>query len=224
MTVSQIAHQVWAEGAKRVAIVSDDPGKYPGKNYFPQGATVHHRRELDRDSTRTARGQRSLRADLRSNLRRRKTPPPQARAVSGSAQARLHQRSRLRRLRRLLADLELRLGSAARNRIRPQAADRSVELQQGLFLRRGILSEFRHRSWRHAEESGDLLGRFRPAIRRPSLAAPGASCKSPTTSSSPASAAPASSRSARCWAWPPISTAAAAPRSTSPASRRRMAP
>jgi indolepyruvate ferredoxin oxidoreductase len=47
LTVSQIAHQVWAEGAKRVAVVSDDPGKYPTKNYFPQGATVHHRRELD---------------------------------------------------------------------------------------------------------------------------------------------------------------------------------
>ncbi len=48
MTVSQIAHQVWAEGAKRVAIVSDDPGKYPGRGYFPEGATVHHRREMDR--------------------------------------------------------------------------------------------------------------------------------------------------------------------------------
>jgi indolepyruvate ferredoxin oxidoreductase len=48
LTVSQIAHQVWAEGAKRVAIVSDDPDKYPRKDYFPRGATVHHRRELDR--------------------------------------------------------------------------------------------------------------------------------------------------------------------------------
>jgi indolepyruvate ferredoxin oxidoreductase len=46
LTVSQIAHQVWAEGAKRVAIVSDDPGKYP-KGYFPASATVHHRREMD---------------------------------------------------------------------------------------------------------------------------------------------------------------------------------
>jgi indolepyruvate ferredoxin oxidoreductase len=46
LTVSQIAHQVWAEDAKRVAIVSDDPGKYP-KGYFPAGATVHHRREMD---------------------------------------------------------------------------------------------------------------------------------------------------------------------------------
>ncbi|MFL4986749.1 MAG: indolepyruvate ferredoxin oxidoreductase family protein, partial [Microvirga sp.] len=45
--VAQIAHQVWAEGVKRLAIVSDDPTKYPDTNYFPQGATVHHRRELD---------------------------------------------------------------------------------------------------------------------------------------------------------------------------------
>jgi indolepyruvate ferredoxin oxidoreductase len=45
-TVSQIAHQVWAEGTKRLAIVSDDPAKYQ-KNYFPHGASVHHRREMD---------------------------------------------------------------------------------------------------------------------------------------------------------------------------------
>jgi len=45
-TVAQIAHQVWAEGTKRLAVVSDDPGKYP-KNYFPAGVTVHHRREMD---------------------------------------------------------------------------------------------------------------------------------------------------------------------------------
>ena len=35
-----------AEGAKRLVIVSDEPEKYPS-NYFPSGATVHHRRELD---------------------------------------------------------------------------------------------------------------------------------------------------------------------------------
>ncbi|MGH6714590.1 MAG: indolepyruvate ferredoxin oxidoreductase family protein [Bradyrhizobium sp.] len=46
-TVAQIAHQVWAEGVKRLAIVSDDPGKYPASGYFPHAATVHHRREMD---------------------------------------------------------------------------------------------------------------------------------------------------------------------------------
>jgi indolepyruvate ferredoxin oxidoreductase len=44
--VAQIAHQVAAEGTKRLVIVSDDPDKYPA-NYFPPGATVHHRRDLD---------------------------------------------------------------------------------------------------------------------------------------------------------------------------------
>ncbi|OAF08590.1 indolepyruvate ferredoxin oxidoreductase [Bradyrhizobium centrolobii] len=44
--VAQIAHQVWAEGIKRLVIVSDDPGKYPA-GFFPSGATVHHRREMD---------------------------------------------------------------------------------------------------------------------------------------------------------------------------------
>ncbi|HLG83733.1 MAG TPA: indolepyruvate ferredoxin oxidoreductase family protein [Bradyrhizobium sp.] len=46
-TVAQIAHQVWAEGVKRLAIVSDDPGKYPPSGYFPAGARVHHRRDMD---------------------------------------------------------------------------------------------------------------------------------------------------------------------------------
>src|SRR5579883_2907823 len=46
-TVAQIAHQVWAEGVKRLAIVSDDPGKYPPSGYFPTGARVHHRRDMD---------------------------------------------------------------------------------------------------------------------------------------------------------------------------------
>ena len=47
-SVSQIAHQVAAEGAKRIAVVSDEPGKYPRRNYFPDGTTIHHRRDLDR--------------------------------------------------------------------------------------------------------------------------------------------------------------------------------
>ncbi len=45
-TVAQIAHQVAAEGTKRLVIVSDDPDKYPS-NYFPPDATVHHRRDMD---------------------------------------------------------------------------------------------------------------------------------------------------------------------------------
>jgi indolepyruvate ferredoxin oxidoreductase len=46
LTVSQIAHQVAAEGAKRVVVVTDDPEKYP-RNCFPADVSIHHRRELD---------------------------------------------------------------------------------------------------------------------------------------------------------------------------------
>jgi indolepyruvate ferredoxin oxidoreductase len=48
LTVAQIAHQIAAEGAKKLAIVTDEPHKYRrGKNVFPAIATVHHRDELD---------------------------------------------------------------------------------------------------------------------------------------------------------------------------------
>ena len=47
LTVGQVAHQVAAEGAQRVAIVSDEPQKYPPRGYFPAAATIHHRRDLD---------------------------------------------------------------------------------------------------------------------------------------------------------------------------------
>ncbi len=46
-TVPQIAAQVAAEGAKRVVVVSDEPGKYQGFASFPAGTTVHDRDELD---------------------------------------------------------------------------------------------------------------------------------------------------------------------------------
>lgn len=46
-TVPQIANQVAAEGAARVAIVSDEPGKYAGVTGLPAGSTIHDRQELD---------------------------------------------------------------------------------------------------------------------------------------------------------------------------------
>ena len=221
-TVAQIAHQVWAEGTKRLAIVSDDPDKYPA-NYFPAGATVHHRRDLDavQRELREIKGLTALiydqtcAAEKRRRRKRGLYPDPPKRVFINE--------SGLRRLRRLLADLELRLGAAARHRVRPQAPDRPVELQQGLFLRRGFLPELCDRAWRLAEAAEELGGRFRPALRRPAAAGGTARSTSPTTSSSPASAAPASSPSARCSAWPRMSTARAARRSTSPGCRRRTA-
>jgi indolepyruvate ferredoxin oxidoreductase len=46
LTVDRVARQVAAEGAKRVALVTDDPHKYPTGTDWPAGLTIHHRSEL----------------------------------------------------------------------------------------------------------------------------------------------------------------------------------
>ncbi|WP_280523550.1 indolepyruvate ferredoxin oxidoreductase family protein [Pseudaminobacter salicylatoxidans] len=48
LTVDMIARQVRAEGVERIAVVTDEPGKYAGSADFPPGITIHHRDELDR--------------------------------------------------------------------------------------------------------------------------------------------------------------------------------
>ncbi|MBI3710867.1 MAG: indolepyruvate ferredoxin oxidoreductase family protein [Proteobacteria bacterium] len=47
ITVPQMARQVAAEGVARIAVVSDEPDKYPADAGFPAGTTVHHRDALD---------------------------------------------------------------------------------------------------------------------------------------------------------------------------------
>ncbi|HMG79118.1 MAG TPA: indolepyruvate ferredoxin oxidoreductase family protein [Xanthobacteraceae bacterium] len=47
MTVPQIAQQVLAEGARRVVVVADEPGKYPKHAGFPKDVSIHHRDDLD---------------------------------------------------------------------------------------------------------------------------------------------------------------------------------
>ena len=46
LTVDKIARQVAAEGAKRIALVSDDPHKYPAGTSWPKGMTIHHRSQF----------------------------------------------------------------------------------------------------------------------------------------------------------------------------------
>ena len=47
LEVPQITHQVFNEGAKRVAVVTDEPEKYRGGAEFAPGVTVHPREDLD---------------------------------------------------------------------------------------------------------------------------------------------------------------------------------
>jgi indolepyruvate ferredoxin oxidoreductase len=46
LTVPQIARQVAAEGARRVAVVTDEPWKYAKDEEWPRGLTIHHRDDL----------------------------------------------------------------------------------------------------------------------------------------------------------------------------------
>ena len=43
-----ITHQLWAEGVKRIAVVTDEPDKYGGSVTWAPGAKVFHRREMER--------------------------------------------------------------------------------------------------------------------------------------------------------------------------------
>ncbi len=46
LTVDKVARQVAAEGAKRIALVTDDPHKYPDGTNWPAGLAIHHRSKL----------------------------------------------------------------------------------------------------------------------------------------------------------------------------------
>ncbi|MBR9866278.1 MAG: indolepyruvate ferredoxin oxidoreductase family protein [Oceanospirillales bacterium] len=46
LTVQQITHQLYGEGVHRIAVVSDEPDKYPSRSEFADGVTFHHRDDL----------------------------------------------------------------------------------------------------------------------------------------------------------------------------------
>jgi indolepyruvate ferredoxin oxidoreductase len=47
MTVPQITHELRAEGASKIVIVTDEPEKYTSASRLAEDVTVHHRSELD---------------------------------------------------------------------------------------------------------------------------------------------------------------------------------
>ncbi|WP_447650350.1 indolepyruvate ferredoxin oxidoreductase family protein [Pseudomonas abietaniphila] len=47
LRVDQLSRQVFNEGVLRIALVSDDPDKYPSREQFAPITTFHHRRDLD---------------------------------------------------------------------------------------------------------------------------------------------------------------------------------
>ena len=45
-TVMAITHQLAGEGVRRIAVVTDEPDKYPAAADFAKGVTIHHRKDL----------------------------------------------------------------------------------------------------------------------------------------------------------------------------------
>ncbi len=43
LSVPQITHQLYGEGVRRIAVVSDEPDKYPRDTDFADDLTIHHR-------------------------------------------------------------------------------------------------------------------------------------------------------------------------------------
>ncbi len=48
LTVDMIARQVAAEGVKKIALVTDEPYKYPSGSHWPANLTIHPREDLDK--------------------------------------------------------------------------------------------------------------------------------------------------------------------------------
>ena len=153
LTVPRVAAQLAAEGVHPVVIVTDEPDKYPLGTEFPHGTTVHHRDELDtvQRELREIGGvsaivyDQTCAAEKRRRRKRGRFPDPPQRVFINE--------SGLRGLRRLLGDLELPVGGAGRDRVRPQAGDRPVELQQGFLLPQGVLPELCDGARRQPEEA-----------------------------------------------------------------------
>ena len=149
LSPQQITFQLHSEGIRDIYLVSENPDAYPASDIAP-GTKTAHRDELDAVHEDAAPGEGRLGHRVRADLRRRKAPPPQAGNAGGSAAPRPDQSGGLRRLRRLLGAVELHLGRAAGDRARAQAHHQPVDLQQGLFLREGLLPVLRHRRRRQA--------------------------------------------------------------------------
>src|SRR3712207_958632 len=47
LTVDMIARQVRAEGVERIALVTDEPDKYPPTVQWPSGLSIHHWDDID---------------------------------------------------------------------------------------------------------------------------------------------------------------------------------
>ena len=124
ISVAAIAHEVRAEGVARIALVSDDPGKFSLAD-FPAGVTLHDRGQLDsvQREIREVPGvsvliyEQACATEKRRRRKRGTLEDPEA--------FRVHQRSRLRGLRRLFAWNPI-ASASSRRKPRSAASEKST--------------------------------------------------------------------------------------------------
>ena len=88
LTAQDVAHQVLAEGAREVVVVTDDPGKFDGGGKFPAGVRIHDRDDLIEveERLREVEGvtvlvyDQACAAELRRERKRGNAPEPNKRA------------------------------------------------------------------------------------------------------------------------------------------------
>jgi len=93
LTVDMIARQVRAEGVSRIALVSDEPDKYPAGIDWPANMTKHHRDDLDtvqrelaaEPGTTVLIYDQTCAAEKRRRRKRKEYPDPDKRVLINSA-------------------------------------------------------------------------------------------------------------------------------------------
>ena len=116
LSVAQLVGQLAAEGLERIEVVADE-AEAANIGALPAGVRVRPRERAGSGPAQPARDQGHHGPDLRPDLCRREAPPPQARQPRRPGPPRGHQRHGLRGLRRLLEQVQLRLGAAGRDRV-----------------------------------------------------------------------------------------------------------
>ncbi len=173
VSVHAIAHSVRAEGVSRIALVSDEPSHLSLAD-FPAGVTIHPREEMD-DVQRELREVTGVSVLIYQQTCATEKRRRRKRGHDGRSRKRfaVHQRPRLRGLRRLLGGIQLPERRAEGDAVRPQAPDQPLDLQQGFFLPQRFLPELRHHRGRQA--AGEDRKRDRSAGACRHAAAAGAS-------------------------------------------------
>ena len=211
LSVGELARSLDAEGVERIVITTEDPVALRRTSALPAGTEVRGRDRMLAAQRELAQVAGRHRADPRSGVRGRAAPRAQAREGARPAAAGADQRARLRGVRRLRREVELPVGRAGRDRVRPQDADPPGLVQQGLLLPRGRLPVVPDD---HPVRGGPRSRRR--AVRTCRCPSPSPACPTTCACGSSASAARASSPSARCSAWPRCSTGATRADSTRP--------